>query len=425
MGLAIARWAERVRARLLVPLIEELAPGSGGWPPLIGPKDLDRRWGRSAASVQLSTSKNGMPIAGIRENADGWRHVLQLVQADGLDQFRLEISPLIDGFPSYEPLVIFEVRLRNRNEGRAHLWLAAQAWILLAAELPWPHVEVAAAFTEAAQLVHADAGYVSINQTPLVTEHERRLGLAGDETETGDGVRGAGWGTFVSRSAIERLGGRRAVLENAPVTRAQDLSSPAHDLMLLEATDNPVDFSQSQAAALHRFLGPVLRASVDRTDFRHDSDWIDIEPNDELARWLAARRQPAGENQTEEKNLIDTETAIPTEKVGNLRLDPLCFSLLVMGPLSNAQMRRLAAFLSKEVRDRTRGDASISYASDVEQVEHSAGTALVNWWLDAANADPGLMAEHVGRLTTFAQTDLGGLHLRIGCDDRDDRDGSN
>jgi hypothetical protein len=116
----------------------------------------------------------------------------------------------------------------------------------------------------AATALRAVTGYLTRGYADMESPLELKTGRYWLDalSEARRTLRGCYWGNLLSDEHIKILGGRETILKRAPGS-VVDLSEQSHELLLVQATDRPLQAGAADIMTLARYLEPLLPALGD------------------------------------------------------------------------------------------------------------------------------------------------------------------
>jgi hypothetical protein len=173
------------------------------------------------------------------------------------------LSLTVGGDPADPPRGTLTVSLLGRVfEGASqHLWVVAPESVLPVAspsvQRRW--VEVACA---AASLTTAATGWITrdcpgFHQSPY--ESGTGASVKDSVQQAREKLRGYYWGNFLSAGHIAALGGKARIEREAPCVAVVDQSTPAHELLFLQLTEQVDHYGDDDLRRLRDYLRPLLQ----------------------------------------------------------------------------------------------------------------------------------------------------------------------
>lgn len=253
-GEALAEWADRFRSKLVDPIVSTL------------PEDRFQ-------IVIDQVPYDGASAAEYRYSKRNWGRLRDALAAGKLMRFGIDAKPvgpallgILFGAAGGGQLG-FGIDLPDPELERdpARIWMSVPAGALDRVER-WQD-RVVDLTKGLARQFDAATGYITPEDaSPTESPDERRSDIDPFEVlEHADTMlRGAYWANVLSAAHIERLGGMRRIIAEAPAAVVEDVSGGAAPLVYLQLTESVLDVPRDELAKLRAFLRPVLPGTAGR-----------------------------------------------------------------------------------------------------------------------------------------------------------------
>jgi len=256
-GPAVAAWLRSVNLAMFEPMVNRLQRAIG--PPVeIEPHDFYRE---GTWYVQLSTATLRGSLSFYRYSPENLQKVIRKLGDGRLARVRLSVLEMMGGPGEAETLnveVWFD-SVEFPDWANSVLVQGPTSWIeRFMGRVERPVVDLAKL---AARELRAATGYVTLGGGSKVEssyEKAAGVGFADGLRFARENVRGAYWGTVLSKWHVEALGGVERIQSTAPCAVVEVLASAPSPLLWLQATIDFASFGHPQQLALRDYLGPVL-----------------------------------------------------------------------------------------------------------------------------------------------------------------------
>jgi len=394
-GPAVAAWLRSVNLAMFEPMVNRLQRAIG--PPVeIEPHDFYRE---GTWYVQLSTATLRGSLSFYRYSPENLQKVIRKLGDGRLARVRLSVLDMMGGPGEAETLnveVWFD-SVEFPDWANSVLVQGPTSWIeRFMGRVERPVVDLAKL---AARELRAATGYVTLGGGSKVEssyEKAAGVGFADGLRFARENVRGAYWGTVLSKWHVEALGGVERIQSTAPCAVVEVLASAPSPLLWLQATIDFASFGHPQQVALRDYLGPVLpKRRPLPTGARPELGSVPVEAPVRPTRSTVGAGEPPARRALEVQHIGEYGPEVP-------------FTLRFSRPPTDLEREALESTVLEWYDEWSAPDMEgVSFMSEVdfdEDDDDEGSTA--KWWIDFGAAPEGALTDLLSRLDRAA---IGGL----------------